>query len=104
MLDTLIGSRYLPAMKAIATAGFLDVIPAAIRQRLGWQPGIVLEFDEYAPWLIAKPAFEANPVIDIEEMMSCIGCGVGKGGYNGLSSSEWLDETRGPVEIPPENP
>ena len=38
----------------------------------------------------------------LESMMACVGIGKGKGHLGGMSSSEWLDATRGPVALPPE--
>ena len=85
-------------MQAIATPEFLSLIPAAIRQRLHLKAGMLLDFDEQAPFLKAVPVEQA-PEVDLDDMMACIGAG--KGGYLGLSSSEWLTEARGPVELPP---
>lgn len=65
-------------------------IPAAIRERLGLQPGQVLEFDEKAPFLKAVPALDAKP------MGSMIGRF--KEEFKGKTSAEWLEEMRGPVE------
>lgn len=81
-------------MQAVLNAEFLAVVPAPIRERLHLKPGMSVEFDETAPFLKATPAF------DVADMMSCIG--VGKGNLSGMTASDWLDETRGPVELPPE--
>lgn len=78
-------------MKAILTSKGQITIPAPIRQKLGLKPGQALEFDESAPFLKAVPAF------DEEEMRSVVGCAKGK---LGLSSEEWLQTTRGPVDLP----
>ena len=67
-------------------------IPARIRRRLRLTPGTVLEFDEAAPYLRAVPYF------DEEEMRSVLGCA--RPGL-GMSIETWLQETRGPVELPP---
>jgi AbrB family looped-hinge helix DNA binding protein len=80
-------------MKATLTSKGQITIPAAIRQRLGLKPGQVLDFDEHAPYL------KAIPVFDEEEMRSVLGCARGALGHR---SREWLDQTRGPVALPPE--
>ncbi len=85
-------------MQAIVTPEFLSLIPAVIRQRLHLKAGTLLDFDEQAPFLKAIP-LNQPPDVDLDDMMACIGAG--KGGYLGLSSAEWLTETRGPVELPP---
>lgn len=77
-------------MQATLTAAALEFIPAPIRQKLKLKAGSVLEFDETAPFLKATPTFS------MEDMMSCIG--VAKGHYDGLSSSEFIEDTRGKVD------
>jgi AbrB family looped-hinge helix DNA binding protein len=79
-------------MKATLTSKGQITIPATIRHRLGLKPGQILDFDEHAPYL------KAVLVFDEEEMRSVLGCATNVG----RSSKEWLDETRGPVELPPE--
>jgi len=78
-------------MKATLTSKGQITIPARIRRRLGLEPGQVLDFDEDAPFL------KAVPVFDERAMRSVLGCAKGK---LGTSTKEWLDETRGPVELP----
>jgi antitoxin PrlF len=82
-------------MKATLTSKGQITIPAAIRERLGLKPGQVLDFDENAPFL------KAVPVFDEEEMASVVGCA--KGALGGRSAAQWLEETRGPVALPPEH-
>ena len=79
-------------MKATLTSKGQITIPATIRHRLGLKPGQILDFDEHAPYL------KAVPVFDEEEMRSVLGCAKDA---LGRSSKEWLDETRGTVELPP---
>jgi antitoxin PrlF len=79
-------------MKATLTSKGQITIPVAIRERLGLKPGQVLDFDETAPYL------KAVLVVDEEEMHSVLGCASGQ---LGRSSEEWLEETRGAVELPP---
>ena len=81
-------------MQAVLTSEAFAFIPEPIRQKLKLKPGSVLEFDEDVPFLKAVPAF------DIADMMACIG--VAKDGYQGKTSEEWLEETRGAVELPDE--
>jgi antitoxin PrlF len=81
-------------MKATLTSKGQITIPAPIRERLGLRPGQVLDFDETAPFL------KAVPVFDEDEMMSVLGC---TRGALGRSSEQWLDETRGRVELPPDS-
>jgi AbrB family looped-hinge helix DNA binding protein len=85
--------HYPEAMKATLTSKGQITIPARIREGLGLKPGQVLDFDESAPFL------KAVPVFDEDEMRSVVGCArrvLGRG------SREWLDETRGSVELPPD--
>ncbi len=51
----------------------------------------MLDFDEDAPYL------KAVPVFDEQAMRSVLGCARGK---LGMTTEEWLNETRGPVELP----
>lgn len=57
----------------------------------GLQPGQVMDFDDDAPYL------KAVPVFDEEEMRSVLGCAWRRLPHG---SREWLDETRGPVDLP----
>jgi AbrB family looped-hinge helix DNA binding protein len=76
-------------MKATLTSKGQITIPRAIRRRLGLEPGQILEFDEEAPYLRAVPVF------DEEAMRALVGCA--RGGL-GMTSDQWLDETRGPAD------
>lgn len=76
-------------MKATLTTKGQITIPKAIRQRLGLEPGQVLEFDEEAPYLRAVPVFDEGA------MRALVGCAQGR---IGMTSEEWLDETRGPAD------
>ncbi len=78
-------------MKATLTSKGQITVPAKIRRRLGLRPGQVLEFDEHAPFL------KAVPVFDEEAMRSLIGC---TEGALGKKTVEWLEETRGLVQLP----
>jgi AbrB family looped-hinge helix DNA binding protein len=78
-------------MRATLTSKGQITIPARIRRKLGLRPGQVLDFDEEASYL------KAVLVFDEEDMRSALGCAKGK---LGKTSTEWLDETRGPAEPP----
>lgn len=82
-------------MKAVLTSKGQITIPAPIRKKLGLKTGQVLEFDESAPFLKAIPAFNED------EMRAVVGCTKEQ---LGGTSEAWLNETRGEVELPPEQP
>ena len=80
-------------MKATLTTKGQITIPLAIRQRLGLQPGHVLEFDETTPYLKATRAID--PAVWKE---------FGKKAVNPwphLTSAQIIEEIRGPVEPAP---
>lgn len=76
-------------MKATLTSKGQITIPSSVRRRLGLKAGQVLEFDEEAPYLLAVPAFDES------RMRSVMGRARGR---MAMTSEEWLEETRGPVE------
>lgn len=78
-------------MKATLTSKGQITIPARIRRKLGLRAGQILDFDEDASYLRAVPVF------DEDAMRSVLGCARGK---LGKTTSRWLDQTRGPVELP----
>ena len=78
-------------MKATLTSKGQITIPVKIRRKLGLRAGQVLEFDEDSPYLKATVAF------DEEAMRDAIGCARD---IFGKKSANWLDETRGAVELP----
>ena len=67
-------------------------IPLSIRRKLQLRSGTVLDFDENADHVKATKAFD--PI----RMRSVIG--IAKEELAGKSALEWLDELRGPVELP----
>jgi AbrB family looped-hinge helix DNA binding protein len=79
-------------LKATLTSKGQITLPVAIRRRLGLQPGDVLEFDETVPYLKAHKPFSR------ERMRSVIGRG--KGRDSARFAEEWIEELRGPVELP----
>jgi AbrB family looped-hinge helix DNA binding protein len=72
-------------MKATITSKGQITIPARLRERLNRKAGDVLEFDESAPFLMARPDFDET------EMRSSLGCAKGR---LGTSSAHWLEQTR----------
>jgi AbrB family looped-hinge helix DNA binding protein len=79
-------------MKATLTSKGQITLPVAIRRRLGLQAGDVLEFDESVPYI------KANKPFSREQMRSVVGRG--KDRSPARPSSEWVEELRGPVELP----
>jgi AbrB family looped-hinge helix DNA binding protein len=79
-------------MKATITSKGQITIPIKIRRKLNLKPGHILEFDENAGFLKATKAF------DDRDMHAVIGCCRDSG--PNLSLAEWLEESRGPVELP----
>jgi AbrB family looped-hinge helix DNA binding protein len=80
-------------MKATITSKGQITIPQAIRKKLKLHAGTVLEFDEVADHL------KATKCADPARMRSVIG--IAKKQLAGKSTLDWLDELRGPVELPP---
>jgi AbrB family looped-hinge helix DNA binding protein len=80
------------AMKATVTSKGQITIPLPIRRRLRLHPGTVLEFDERADCLKAIRA------VDPKRMRAVIG--IGKEELAVRSTLEWLEELRGPAELP----
>ncbi len=78
-------------MKSTLTSKGQITLPVKIRRRLGLKPGDVLEFDETVPYLKAHRAF------DVDTMRSVVGRGRGK---TARTSDEWVEELRGPAELP----
>jgi AbrB family looped-hinge helix DNA binding protein len=80
-------------MKATLTSKGQITIPLKIRRRLGLKPGQQLEFDEHAPFL------KAVKVVDERAWKKVRGIGRKRG--PALNTQDWLDQTRGPIELPP---
>ena len=79
-------------MKATVTSKGQVTIPLAIRERLGIQPGQVLEFDEAAPIL------KAAKVVNERAMRKVLGSA--RKQLAEKTTLEWIEEVRGPVELP----
>jgi AbrB family looped-hinge helix DNA binding protein len=79
-------------VKATITSKGQITIPLAIRRKLKLHIGTVLEFDEQADCLKARKA------VDPERMRSAIG--IAREELAGKTTLQWLEELRGPVELP----
>ena len=79
-------------MKATVTSKGQITIPLAIRRKLRLQTGSVLEFDEQADYL------KATKAVDPERMRSVIG--IAQEELAAKTTLQWLEELRGPVELP----
>ena len=92
MLDFSANQLYIHIVKSRITSKGQITIPIKIRRRLKLKPGQLLEFDENASFVKATKVFNAK------EMHSVIGCC--KDVLPGINGARWLNETRGPVELP----
>ena len=80
-------------MQAVLTPEFLDIVPASIRERLKLKPGVVLDFDERAPFLKAVPAQPVDEAGMVEFQTWLAGStGIAKGK---LTTDQLMRETRG---------
>ena len=79
-------------MQSTLTSKGQITIPMALRRKLHLQAGDVLDFDENAPYL------KAVKQVDEKRMRSMLGCAKNK--FGGKSVKQWLNELRGPVELP----
>ncbi len=80
-------------MKATVTSKGQITIPLAIRRKLELRQGTVLEFDEEADHL------KATKRADVARMRGVIG--IAKDELAGKSVRQWMDELRGPTDLPP---
>jgi len=72
-------------MKAIVSEKGQVTIPKPLRERLGIQPGQVLDFEERAGKLVARK------LIEQDSLDSVFGILKGQG-----TTDEWIEELRGP--------
>lgn len=79
-------------MKATVSSKGQITIPLAIRRKLELRKGTVLEFDEQADHLKAARA------VDVARMRSVVG--IARRELAGKSAREWMEEVRGPVDLP----
>ncbi len=93
LLFFLTSMPYTKRMRAKITSKGQITIPARVRRKLRLEPGQVLEFDEDAPFL------KAVKVFDPKAMYDTIGC-CRETPETAESAEEWLEATRGAVELP----
>ena len=79
-------------MQSTLTSKGQITIPMALRRKLHLKAGDVLDFDDNAPYL------KAVKQVDEKRMRSVLGRGRRK--LQAKTSEQWLDELRGPVELP----
>ena len=79
-------------MKATVTSKGQITIPLPIRRKLKLHTGTVLEFDEQADCL------KATKAVDPERMRRAIG--IAQQELAAKTTLKWLEELRGPVELP----
>jgi AbrB family looped-hinge helix DNA binding protein len=79
-------------MKATLTSKGQITIPLVIRRRLGLKAGQQLEFDERAPFLKAVKVVEPSAWTRVR--------GIARARFGDKTAAAWLEETRGPVELP----
>jgi AbrB family looped-hinge helix DNA binding protein len=80
-------------VKATVTSKGQITIPRLIRRKLKLHRGTVLEFDEGADYL------KATKAVDPERMRAVIG--IAKEELARRTTLQWLEDLRGPVELPP---
>jgi AbrB family looped-hinge helix DNA binding protein len=81
------------SMKATLTSKGQITIPLKIRRRLGLKAGQQLDFDENTPFLKAVKVVDENAWKKAR--------GIGRRRLPATDAEDWLEQTRGPVELPP---
>lgn len=85
-------------MNATLTTQGEIVIPREFLISAGLKPGDQIELElGHREIVLRRPRERA---VDLERMRSVLGCA--KDAMPGITSAEWLEETRGAVELPPE--
>lgn len=80
-------------MQAVLTSEFLEIIPTSIRERLKLAPGVVLDFDEQAPFLKGVPAPDVGDAgMEVFQAWLTASTGLATGV---LTTDERMQETRG---------
>jgi hypothetical protein len=83
-------------MKATLTQGFLEAVPAAIRDKLHLKSGMIMDFDETSPYLKATPVDDhaEEEIMSEEDFKQWLAesVGIAKGMP---STDEMMRETRG---------
>ena len=80
-------------MKALVTTKGQVTIPKALREQFGIRPGAKVDF------VAAADGIRLRKVVDRSRQDTVLGCL--KRELSGRTSGEWLEELRGPVELPP---
>jgi AbrB family looped-hinge helix DNA binding protein len=80
-------------MRATLTSKGQITIPLKIRQRLGLKVGQQLDFDENAPFV------KAVKVVNEKAWQQARG--IGRRRLPAKNTRDWLEQSRGPVELPP---
>ena len=96
-------ARYGGGMNPIPaklTAEGTITIPPEVLASAKLQPGDV-ELEVSGSAILIRRPWQPRQPVDIERMRSVIGCW--KDRMPDMTADEWLDETRGPVELPPDN-
>ncbi|WP_028937585.1 AbrB/MazE/SpoVT family DNA-binding domain-containing protein [Pseudonocardia spinosispora] len=76
-------------MKAVVSEKGQVTIPKQLRQRLGIEPGEVLDFDEVEGRLVARKVRRRDPVDDVYGILS-----------TDRGTDDLIDELRGPADLP----
>ena len=80
-------------VKALVTTKGQVTIPKALRDKFGIEPGVEVDF------VATADGIRLRKVVDHSKPRAVLGCL--KRELAGRTAAEWLDELRGPVELPP---
>lgn len=76
-------------MKAVVSEKGQVTIPKRLRDRMGIRPGQVLDFEEDCGRLVGVKSEASDPILDMLGAFP-----------SEMSTDEWLEELRGPVDLP----